>query len=110
MRLELHPSVRIVRSRYAIVSIWEAHVEGGEPSMIDSSVPEDALIARPDLDVEVHRLHPGGAVFISEVLGDRTLRTAADTAARANPRFDFITTLSGLLGSRIVIGLRNTRP
>ena len=110
MRLELHPSVRVVRSRYAIVSIWESLAQGGDPSTIDSSIPEDAMIARPELEVEMHRLPPGGAVLISELLGDRTLRTAADAAALADPRLDLITTLSGLLGSRIVIGLRNTRP
>jgi Putative DNA-binding domain len=108
MRLELHPSVRIVRSGYAIVSIWESHAQGGDPSTIDSSVPEDALVARPELEVEIHRLPPGGAVFISELLGDRTLRAAADAAALADPRLDLITTLSRLLGGRIVIGLRNT--
>jgi hypothetical protein len=107
LRLELHPSVRIVRSRYAIVSIWEAHALGGDPSAIDGSVPEDALIARPGLDVEIHRLHAGGAAFVSELLGDRTLRAAADTAALADPRFDLITALSRILGSRIVVGLRN---
>jgi hypothetical protein len=107
MWLELHPSVRVVRSRYAIVSIWESRAQGGDPSTIDSSVPEDALIARPELEVEIHRLSPGGAVLISELLGDRTLRAAADAAALADSRLDLITTLSGLLGSRIVIGLRN---
>ena len=104
MRVDLHPSVRIVTSRYAIVSIWEAHVHGCNPSVIDSSVPEDALIARPDLEVEVHRLHPGGALFITKLLGDATLRAAADAAARADSRFDLVSNLSGLLRSRIVVG------
>jgi hypothetical protein len=110
MRVELHPSVRIVTSRYAIVSIWEAHLHCRNPSAIDSSVPEDALIARPDLEVEIHRLHPGGAIFVSKLLGDATLRVAASAAARADSRFDLITSLSGLLRSHIVVGLRKACP
>jgi hypothetical protein len=106
MRVELLPSVRIVTSRYAIVSVWEAHVRGRSPFAIDSSVPEDALVARPDLEAEIHRLHPGGALFVSKLLGDATLGAAASAAARADRRFDLITSLSGLFRSRVVVGLR----
>jgi hypothetical protein len=107
-RVALHASVRIVTSPYPIVTIWEAHIRPGVQPMIDSSTAEDALIARPDLDVEVHRLPPGAATFLSTLLKDATLRAAADEAADADPQFDLITTLSGVLASRIIVGLRST--
>jgi hypothetical protein len=107
-RVDLHPSIRIVTSPYPIVSIWEAHARPSHQSAIDGSTAEDALVARPDLDVEVHRLPPGAATFLSMLLKNATFRAAADEAARADPRFDLVTTLSGILASRIIVGLRYT--
>lgn len=110
MRLNLHPSVQIITSKYPIVSIWEAHVLPGGRRTIDSSIAEDALVARPDLYVEVHRLPPGAAVFLLRLLKDSTLRAAADEAFRVDPQFDLITTLSGVLTSRIIAGFQSTGP
>jgi hypothetical protein len=107
IRVDLHPSVRIIMSPYPIVSIWEAHVRLGDHPVIDSSMAEDALVARPDLDVEVHRLPPGAAAFLSALRRGATLRAAADQAVGSNPRFDLVTTLSGILASRIIVGLRS---
>jgi hypothetical protein len=108
IRIELHPSVRILSSPYPIVSIWESHIRPGTPAVIDSSIPEDALVARPDLDVEVHRLPPGAAAFLSRLLKGASLRAAADEAVDSDPRFDLVTTLSGILASRIIVGIRST--
>ncbi|MBQ0822028.1 putative DNA-binding domain-containing protein [Microvirga sp. HBU67558] len=102
--LKLHPSVQIVTSQYPVVSIWEAHTHSGESPMIDGSNGEDALVARPDLDVEVHRLPPGAATFLMALLKGASLRAAADGAA-ADPDFDLITTLSGILAVRIIVGI-----
>jgi hypothetical protein len=107
IQVELHPSVGIIMSSYPIVSIWEAHMRPDDHPMIDSSTAEDALVARPDLDVEVHRLPPGAAVFLSMLLRGATLRAAADDAADTDRRFDLVTTLSGILASRIIVGLHS---
>jgi hypothetical protein len=106
IQIDLHPSVRIIMSPHPIVSIWEAHMRPDDHPMIDSSMAEDALVARPDLDVEVHRLPPGAAVFLSMLLKGITLRDAADAAAQSDPGFDLVNTLSGILASRIIVGLR----
>jgi len=107
IHVELHPSVRIITSPYPIVSIWEAHICPDDHPMIDSSIAEDALVARPNLEVEIHRLPPGAAVFLSMLLKGASLRHAADAAAQSDPCFDLVTTLSGVLASRIIVGLRS---
>jgi hypothetical protein len=104
IHVELHPSVQIVTSPYPIVSIWEAHIRPDDHPIIDGSMAEDALVARPDFEVEIHRLPPGAAVFLSVLLTGASLRAAAD-AAVADPRFDLITTLSGILAVRIIVGI-----
>jgi hypothetical protein len=104
-RVALHPSVEVLRSPYPIVTIWEAHARPNEAQAIDGSVAEDALVIRPDLEVEVHRLLPGGAVFVSMLLHDATFREATDEAVAATPRFDLVANLTGLLVNRIIVGL-----
>src|SRR3712207_2402637 len=108
-QVELHPSVRIITSPYPIVSVWEAHIRPGSHSTVDGSIAEDALVARPDLEVEVHRLPPGAAIFLSMLLKGTPLRDAADAAAQSEFCFDLVTTLSGILASRIIVGLRRER-
>jgi hypothetical protein len=99
----LHPSVQIVTSAYPIVSIWEAYADVG--SIIGGSPPEDALVARPDLAVEIRRLPPGGAVLLSSLSSHATFSQAATAAAASDPRFDLVTCLSILLVSRIFVGI-----
>jgi hypothetical protein len=105
MRVALHPSVQLVTSAYPIVSIWEAHLEPGRSSPVQVTPPEDALVARPNLAVEVRRLLPGGSVFLSRLAGHATLGEAFEGAAAAEPKFDLVANLTALLVSRIVVGL-----
>ena len=100
----LHPSVRVVRSTYPIVTIWEAYVTESQGT-VDNLRPEDALIARPDLQVEIHRLPPGGAVFIQHLMSKSIFREAADKAAVTDPRFDLVTSLSVVLSLHLIVGL-----
>jgi hypothetical protein len=86
------------------VTIWEAYVAASQDA-VDHSRPEDALVARPDLVVEIHRLPPGGAVFIQHLMSKATFREAADQAALADPRFDLVTSLSVLLSHHLIVGL-----
>jgi hypothetical protein len=104
-RVTLHPSVQIVRSAFAIVSIWEAHQGGVANRALDRSEPEDALIARPEAEVEVSRLPPGGAVFLSHLERQASFREAADAASAAEPRFELVAALARLITSRILIGI-----
>jgi Putative DNA-binding domain len=103
--VRLHPSVRVVRSRFSIVTIWEAHPPGGPGATIDGSVAEDALVVRPDLHVEVRRLEPGGAAFIEGLLSGASFGEAARKAGSEDPGFDLVKSLAGLITGRMIVGL-----
>jgi hypothetical protein len=79
-RFTLHPSVSIIRSRFPIVSVWEATQEGRDA---DRWKAEAALIVRPQLEVRVWRLPPGGYEFFSALAEGRTIGSAAAAAAAA---------------------------
>src|SRR3954452_20769616 len=75
-RVVLHPSIEVISSAYPIVTIWEAHHDPIDRGLIDGALSEDALVARPNLAVEIYRLAPGGAVFVSELVKGATFREA----------------------------------
>ena len=92
-----HPATRIVRSPFSAVTIFAANRGAELVGRIDASVPEDALITRPDLDVVVRHLPPGGAVFLSSLMSGQSLGEAAATALQASPSFDIAASVAGMI-------------
>ncbi len=92
-----HPASRIVRSRFSVVTIFAANRDDAPVRRIDASVPEDALITRPDLDVVVRHLPPGGAVFLASLIAGRPLGEAAALAMDASPTFDLASNIAGMI-------------
>ncbi|MBK9082482.1 MAG: putative DNA-binding domain-containing protein [Rhizobiales bacterium] len=103
LRLAPHPAQRIVASPFAIVSIWAAHQRAGESapdlSGIDPFAPEDALITRPSLDVEVRRLPPGAAATLSRLNAGGALADAAADGYAASPDFDLDIAMTAIVAS-----------
>jgi hypothetical protein len=105
LRVTLHPSLDILRSRHPVVTIWSMNAGEAELAPVDESRAEDALIVRPDLDVTVRLLPPGGADFIAGLREGATLAQAAESTTAAEPRFDLTQNLAGLIGSGAIAGL-----
>ncbi len=111
----LHPSVRIVHSIYPAVSLWRVNVsrEVPAPIRLDSGA-EDALIARPDAEVQVHAVPPDAAPFLDVLSQGGTLAEAAAEAASASASFDLCAHIAALLKSGLVTAARlrrrRTRP
>jgi hypothetical protein len=104
--LQLHPSLRVVRSRLPALSIWRMNVPGGEPAPIDlESGGEDALIVRPAADVEVRSLPAGGAEFIASLASGASVLDAATAAWAAHASFDLAANLGGLIGCGAIVGI-----
>lgn len=104
LQVTLHPSLQIQRSRHPVVTIWSMNAGEAELAPVDESCAEDALILRPELDVTVQLLPPGGADFIATLRENATLALAAERATSADPRFDLTQNLAGLIGSGAVTG------
>ena len=92
-----HPATGIVRSPFPIVTIFAANRQDGSAERIEASVPEDALITRPDREVTVRRLAPGGAVFLMQLLSGRSLGDAAASAFDTAPGFDLAANIAGMI-------------
>ncbi|MGJ5023491.1 HvfC/BufC family peptide modification chaperone [Bradyrhizobium oligotrophicum] len=97
LRFAAHPATRIVRSDFAAVTIFSANRGDAPVPRIDGSVPEDALITRPALDVVVRHLPRGGAIFASLLVARQPLDVAAEAAFEAAPEFDLAANVAGLI-------------
>lgn len=92
-----HPATRIVRSRYSVVTIVAVHRAPEPVGAIDASEPEDALITRPDGDVVLRHLPPGGAAFLQALIAGLPLGEAAAAALSAAPSFDIGAGIAGMI-------------
>jgi hypothetical protein len=104
IRVELHPSMAIVRSPHPIVTIWAMNTGERDVAPIEDEdwCGEDALVVRPCLDVEVRLLPPGGAAFLLALAAARPLGEAAAAAMADHPDFDLTRNLAALIGSGLV--------
>ncbi len=111
VRLELHPSVMLLRSRFAVVSLWAAHRQA-DPAAVEAALArldlargEDALVWRAGEEVGVRALAPGVHPFFEALGAGRTLGEAAELALEAAPAFDLAAALALLLGHGLAVRL-----
>ncbi|WP_412066276.1 putative DNA-binding domain-containing protein [Rhizobium sp. SYY.PMSO] len=100
-----HPATRVVRSRYAALTIFSANRSTDPVDPIDATEAEDALITRPENEVEVRHLPEGGAVFLTALISGQTLATAAAAAMASAPNFDLPASISGMFTAGAFTGL-----
>ena len=104
LRLAVHPSVRIVRSKFPALTIWRMNVGEGVPEPVDLNAGgEDALVARPAAEVEVRSMPEGGAEFLAALAEGHSLTEAAKSGFGTSPRFDLSANLAALIGAGIFI-------
>ena len=92
-----HPAMRVIRSRFSAVTIFTANRGDGPASRVEVVEPEDALVTRPALEVEVRQVPPGGAIFLSRLTTGESLGAAASAAFSESPSFDLPANIRGLL-------------
>lgn len=103
LRLVCHPSLALITSVHAVVSLWAAHQADGEPDLAHIALdsPEAALVLRPGLDVLVlplpAALAPGLAVLLQALQRQARLGDAAAQALAAQPETDLATLLNLLV-------------
>jgi hypothetical protein len=101
LRFRVHPATRIVRSAFPVVAILVANKSPDPVGRIEEVVAQDALVTRPDTDVALRLLQPGGAEFLTRLIDGETLEVAVAGAIDIHPTFD----LPGMIGEMIAAGV-----
>lgn len=99
LRLRLAPSLRLVRSRWPVWSIWAAHAENGPPPRPG---PEDALVLRREFDPRPLLLPAGGGAFVAALLQGNPVGAAVDAAG---PILELAVVLGQLIEGRAIVGI-----
>lgn len=85
--LRLHPSLHLIRSRYPIATLWDAH-QSGTSGGVDLEAAENVLIVRADAEVLMHRLTPEAFAFVDSLHRGQCIEQAADAALAESQEFD----------------------
>jgi hypothetical protein len=107
LRVVLHPSVCLVQSRFPIVTAWENCRIGGAGDMVERWVGEAAIVARPFLQVEVHRLPSGGYAFLHALSEGQAVGTAAGVANDVAAEFDLVSALKLIEDAKVIVGVHS---
>lgn len=107
VRFEKHPAAAVLVSRWPI---WDLlRVNRFDPSAkieIDLDEPQSVMITRPEFEVEVLLLRPGGEVFVNALMDGATLGDAAAAAGAQVPEFSLSDVLSDCLANGVFSDLR----
>lgn len=89
LRLHLHPSARLLHSKFPILRIWQANQDAADTGeIIDlKSGGINLLVLRPDIEIEFHTLPQGDFILLRDLAAGQTLSIAVEKAMMADPSF-----------------------
>jgi hypothetical protein len=108
LKLIFHPSLSLLRSRFPIVTVWETNTAGAD-ALITQWRHEAALVARPDLDVEVWRLSLGAYEFLAAMVNGHTIGSAAAHASALESTFALAESFEILVAAQIIVGIERSK-
>jgi hypothetical protein len=78
LRFAVHPAVRIVRSAYPVLAIWEANQPGRDGTPDAAEGPDEILVHREDGRVRLALISAPEAQFLARLMRGLTLEEAAE--------------------------------
>lgn len=106
LRFTPHPSLSVVRSDHPVVTIWAMNSGEMPLAPIEDWRGEDALVVRPQMIVDVHRLPKGGATFLEALADGGSLAAAVEAAMQESRDFDISANLAGALQAGAFTAIR----
>ncbi len=108
-RFSLHPSCRLLHSRFPVMRIWQAHQDGRDFA-IDFDVPaDDLLVHREDDEPVVERLAPAELAWLASLAGGDDLGTATGHAFALDESFDLGAALGRHIAGGVLTGIAHDR-
>ena len=104
LRLALHPSMGLLRSPYAVGSLWQAHRGGLALHGINIAASEWVMVSRPQTDVRVLRIPPSRHTFLAALARGDRLADSVELAQESDPGFDVGPEISALFTAGIATG------
>jgi hypothetical protein len=110
LRLDLHPSLRILRSPHPALAIWGANLAEDDPGPLGlTGDGEDLLVIRPEGDVTVRAMAEGAADLLPALGQGRSIVEAFEAARSSARGFDLAAALAELIPAGAFVGYRLPR-
>lgn len=101
--LGLHPSVRLLRSPYPVVSIWRTNHRDAEPAVVSlAGGGENAMVWRSARGIEVDAVDGATVAMVGRMQSGEPFSLACEAALARDPAFDPGRALAGLCRSGVV--------
>lgn len=89
VKLTTHPTLALIRSRWAVGSIWAATInQQATPEDFSINNGENVLVVRPGLDTNVNFLEGATAQFLSGLIQGQCIGQAAECALEHDAEFN----------------------
>lgn len=112
LTFQLHPTLSLIRSKWPIVSIWQAH-QTDAPNMqtiLQDNEGECALIIRCGLSLNIHAISGPTDQFIRAHQNHSTFSEAVSAAMEQDSNFSISEALAGLFKVGAVTAINETLP
>lgn len=104
-RIQLHPACFWMSSPYAIYDLWRFHHTPYSSQPLSVESPQEVVIIRPQLHVEVHRVDLGLVKVLDAIDGGETLNDALIQGSAADPEFNAVAAIQFLIQNSLIISL-----
>lgn len=110
LQFTLHPSMRLLSSKFPVGTIWQRHQVGADPESVTlSNAAEAILIARPNRDVSIRVLTPPTYIALDTLSSGRTLEDAVDAASNVDGGFHPPSFFQDLFQFEIIADIRHKK-
>lgn len=104
-RIQLHPACFWFSSSFAIHDIWRLHHSPVPPQNIDYRWPQDVIIVRPQLSVEVHKIDNGFTNALDRLDSGESLDSAFTKASQMDKNFKTVAAIQFLIQNNLIVAL-----
>lgn len=105
--VNIHPSARLISSRYACFSIW--NLSGDSQSEVNADNPESVLVIRPEMEVNTYSLTSGSYRFVYSLFSGGTLEQALQTGIQSEDSFNPTEAMQFLIQSGLATKITGDR-
>lgn len=104
-RMQLHPACFWLSSAYAVYDIWQRHHSPMQRGDLNVAHPQEVVIIRPRIHVEVHRVDVGLVRTLDAIDAGETLNKALMKGSLADPAFNAVGAMQFLIQNDLILSL-----
>lgn len=103
-QVQLHPGCYWFASPYAVYDIWQSQQTQNKPPE-SYAIPQDVLVIRPHLNVELHKIDPGFVRTLDELDNGKSLGQALTLGNLVDKDFNTAAAMQFLIQNDLIVAL-----